>query len=77
MSSRRNASLVVAIGVASLAATSLAAMVATSELLAESITHPVPEEPDPPAPDLGRPGVIQVEPPDGGRAKPPGERSRA
>ncbi|HSK37546.1 MAG TPA: hypothetical protein VLA80_12490, partial [Actinomycetota bacterium] len=70
MSSRRNTSLVVAIGVASLAATSLAAMIATSELLAESITHPVSEEPDPPLPDVGRPGVIQVEPPNRGRAEP-------
>jgi len=43
VSSRRNASLVVAVGVASLAATSFAAMVATSELLAESISHPVAE----------------------------------
>ena len=40
VSSRRNTSLVVALGVASLAATSLAAMVATSELLTESITRP-------------------------------------
>ena len=77
MSSRRNTSLVVALGVASLAATSLAAMVATSELLTESITHPLPEELDPPVPDLGRPGVIQVEPPERRRAKPSGGRSRA
>lgn len=71
MSSRRNTSLVVALGVASLAATSLAAMVATSELLTESITHPLPEELDPPVPDLGRPGVIQVEPPERRRASRP------
>ena len=77
MSSRRSTSLVVALGVASLAATSLAAMVATSELLTESITHPLPEELDPPVPDLGRPGVIQVEPPERRRAKPSGGRSRA
>jgi hypothetical protein len=76
VSSRRNASLVVAVGVASLAATSFTAMVATSELLTESITHPVPEGLDPPVPDLGRPGVIQVEPPERGRAKRPGGRSR-
>ena len=77
VSSRRNTSLVVALGVASLAATSLAAMVATSELLTESITHPLPGELDPPVPDLGRPGVIQVEPPERRRAKPSGGHSRA
>jgi hypothetical protein len=63
VSSRRNATVVVALGVASLAATSLAAMVATSELLAESFDRPVSDRLDPPLPDLGRPGVIQVEPP--------------
>jgi hypothetical protein len=64
---RRNASVVVALGVAS-----LAAMVATSELLVESFAQPVAEQPDPPAPDLGVPGVIQVEPRAGGaRSLPP------
>lgn len=58
MSSRRNASVVVALGVAS-----LAAMVATSELLAESFDRPAADRLDPPMPDLGRPGIIQVEPP--------------
>jgi hypothetical protein len=53
VSSRRNASVVVALGVASLAATSLAAMVATSELLAESFDRPAADRLDPP--DLGRP----------------------
>ena len=76
VSSRRNASLVVAVGVASLAATSFAAMVATSELLAESISHPVAEEFDPPIPDLGRPDVIQVEPPRERRAKRSGGRPK-
>ena len=76
MSSRRNASLVVALGVASLAATSLAAMVATSELLVESFDYPVSGPVDPPVPNLGRPGVLQVEPPRQGRAKPPPGRSR-
>ena len=46
MSSRRNASVVVALGVASLAATSLAAMVATSELLAESFDRPAADRLD-------------------------------
>jgi hypothetical protein len=66
VSSRRNASVVVALGVAS-----LAAMVATSELLVASFAQPVAEQPDPPVPDLGVPGVIQVEPPGRGRATPP------
>jgi hypothetical protein len=70
VSSRHNASLVVALGVASLAATSLAAMVATSELLVESFGRPVPERLDPPfpglrppggpAPEAGRSGVVVV-----------------
>jgi hypothetical protein len=76
VSSRRNASLVVALGVASLAATSLAAMVATSELLVESFDYPVSGPVDPPVPNLGRPGVLQVEPPRQGRAKSPPGRSR-
>jgi hypothetical protein len=75
VSSRRNASLVVALGVASLAATSLAAMVATSELLVESFDYPVSGPVDPPVPNLGRPGVLQVEPPRQGRATPPPGRS--
>jgi hypothetical protein len=69
--SRRNASLVVALGVAS-----LAAMVATSELLVESFGRPVPEL-DPPFAGLGPPEVIQVDPPERKRAKPPPGRSRA
>ena len=63
MSSRRNTSLVVALGVAALAGTSLAAMVAASELLVESFGRPVSGRLDPPVPDLGRPKVIQVGPP--------------
>jgi hypothetical protein len=76
VTSRRNASLVVALGVASLAATSLAAMVATSELLVESFDYPVSGPVDPPVPNLGWPGVLQVEPPRQGRAKSPPGRSR-
>ena len=68
MSSRRSTSLVVALGVAALAGTSLAAMVATSELLVESFGRPVSGRRDPPLPDLGRPKFIQVEPPEPGRA---------
>ena len=71
MSSRRNTSLVVALGVAALAGTSLAARVATSELLVESFGRPVSGRLDPPVPDLGRPKVIQVEPPEPGRVGPP------
>jgi hypothetical protein len=74
VSPRRNASLVVALGVASLAATSLAAMVATSELLVESFGRPVSGRLEPSAPDLNGPGVIQVEPPERGRGKSPGGR---
>jgi hypothetical protein len=51
--------------------TSLAAMVATSELLVESFGRPVSGRLDPPVPDLGRPKVIQVEPPEPGRVGPP------
>ena len=54
--SRRNTSLVVALGVAALAGTSLAAMVATSELLVESFGRPVSGRLDPPVPDLGPQG---------------------
>jgi hypothetical protein len=55
VSSRRKTSLVLALGVAALAGTSLAAMVATSELLVESFGRPVSGRLDPPLPDLGRP----------------------
>jgi hypothetical protein len=58
VSSRRNASLVVALGVASLAATSLAAMVATGELPVESFDYPVSGPVDPPVPNVGRAGVF-------------------
>jgi hypothetical protein len=77
VSSRRKTSLVVALGVAALAGTSLAAMVATSELLVESFGRPVSGRLDPPLPDLGRPKVIQVEPPEPGRVGRPGGRSGA
>jgi hypothetical protein len=77
VSSRRSTSLVVALGVAALAGTSLAAMVATSELLVESFGRPVSGRLDPPLPDLGRPKVIQVEPPEPGRVGRPGGRSGA
>jgi hypothetical protein len=50
---------------------SLAAMVATSELLVESFGRPVPERLDPPFPDLRPPEVIQVDPPERERPKPP------
>jgi hypothetical protein len=77
VSSRRKTSLVLALGVAALAGTSLAAMVATSELLVESFGRPVSGRPDPPLPDLGRPKVIQVEPPEPGRVGRSGGRSGA
>jgi hypothetical protein len=77
VSSRRSTSLVVALGVAALAGTSLAAMVATSELLVESFGRPVSGRLDPPLPDLGGPNVIQVEPPEPGRVGRPGGRSGA
>jgi hypothetical protein len=77
VSSRRNTSLVVALGVAALAGTSLAAMVATSELLVESFGRPVSGRLDPPVPDLGPPKVVQVEPPEPGRVGPRGRRPGA
>jgi hypothetical protein len=52
-------------------------MVATSELLVESCGRPVPERLDPPFPDLRPPEVIQVDPPERERPKPPPDRSRA
>jgi hypothetical protein len=77
VSTRRNASLVIALGVGALAATSLAAMVATSELLTESFGRPVSDRLEPSAnPDLGRPDVIQVEPPERSRGSVPAGRSR-
>jgi hypothetical protein len=76
VSSRRRASLVVALGVAALAGTSLAAMVATSELLVESFGRPVSGRLEPSPPDLSRPDVIQVEPPGRARATVPPGRSR-
>ncbi|HEV3012680.1 MAG TPA: hypothetical protein VG499_05350, partial [Actinomycetota bacterium] len=76
MSSRRNASVVVALAVASLAATSAAAMVASSELLVESFGAPAPRRLDPPVPDLGTLGTIQVEPPKEEPTKRPAGRSR-
>jgi hypothetical protein len=55
VSSRRDTSLVVALGVAALAGISLAAMVATSELLVESFGRPVSGRLDPPVPTSAAP----------------------
>jgi hypothetical protein len=69
---RRSASLVMGLAVTSLAATSLAAMFATSQLLAESVDRPAPRRLQPLVPDLGSMGTIQVEPPSGPRSgRPP------
>ena len=55
-----------------LAVTSLAAMFATSQLLAESVDRPAPRPLQPLVPDLGSMGTIQVEPPGASRAgRPP------
>jgi hypothetical protein len=71
---RRSATLVMG-----LAVTSLAAMFATSQLLAESVDRPVPRRLQPLVPDLGSMGTIQVEPPSASRGgRPPaGGRSPA
>jgi hypothetical protein len=72
VSSRRSASVVVALAVASLAVTSLGAMVASSELLVEAVDRPARRRLDPLVLDLGSVGTIQAElPRDARPARPP------
>jgi hypothetical protein len=61
VSSRRSASVVVALAVASLAVTSMGAMVASSELLVEAVDRPARRRLDPLVLDLGSVGTIQAE----------------
>jgi hypothetical protein len=75
VSSRRSASVVIALAVASLAVTSLGAMVASSELLVEAVDRPARRRLDPLVLDLGSVGTIQAELPRDARAgRPPARR---
>jgi len=75
VSSRRSASVVIALAVASLAVTSMGAMVASSELLVEAVDRPARRRLDPLVLDLGSVGTIQAElPRDGRTGRPPARR---
>jgi len=75
VSSRRSASVVIALAVASLAVTSMGAMVASSELLVEAVDRPARRRLDPLVLDLGSVGTIQAElPRDARPARPPARR---
>jgi hypothetical protein len=77
VSSRRSASVVIALAVASLAVTSMGAMVASSELLVEAVDRPA-RRLDPLVLDLGSVGTIQAElPKDARPARPPARRPPA
>jgi hypothetical protein len=72
VSSRRSASVVIALAVASLAVTSMGAMVASSELLVEAVDRPARRRLDPLILDLGSVGTIQAElPRDARTGRPP------
>jgi hypothetical protein len=78
VSSPRSASVVVALAVASLAVTSMGAMVASSELLVEAVDRPARQRLDPLVLDLGSVGTIQAElPRDARPARPPARRPPA
>jgi hypothetical protein len=75
VSSRRSASVVIVLAVASLAVTSMAAMVASSELLVEAVDRPARRRLDPLVLDLGSVGTIQAElPRDARTGRPPARR---
>jgi len=75
VSSRRSASVVIALAVASLAVTSMGAMVASSELLVEAVDRPARHRLDPLVLDLGSVGTIQAElPRDARTGRPPARR---
>jgi len=75
VSSRRSASVVIALAVASLAVTSMGAMVASSELLVEAVDRPARRRLDPLVLDLGSVGTIQAElPRDARTGRPPARR---
>jgi hypothetical protein len=75
VSSRRSASVVIALAVASLAVTSMGAMVASSELLVDAVARPAGRRLDPLVLDLGSVGTIQAElPRDAPAGRPPARR---
>jgi hypothetical protein len=78
VSSRRSASIVIGLAVASLAVTSLGAMVASSELLVDAVDRPARRRLDPLVLDLGSIGTIQAElPRDARPPRPPARRPPA
>jgi hypothetical protein len=75
VSSRRNASVGIALAVASLAVTSMGAMVASSELLVDAVDRPAGRRLDPLVLDLGSVGTVQAElPRDEPAGRPPSRR---
>jgi hypothetical protein len=75
VSSRPSASVVIGLAVASLAVTSMGAMVASSELLVDAVDRPARRRLDPLVLDLGSVGTIQAElPRDAGPLRPPARR---
>jgi hypothetical protein len=78
VSSRRSASVVIGLAVASLAVTSMGAMVASSELLVDAVDRPARRRLDPLVLDLGSVGTIQAELPRDARSpRPPARRPLA
>jgi hypothetical protein len=78
VSSRRSASVVIGLAVASLAVTSMGAMVASSELLVDAVDRPARRRLDPLVLDLGSVGTIQAELPRDARSpRPPARRPPA
>jgi hypothetical protein len=75
VSSRRSASVVIALAVAALAVTSMGAMVASSELLVDAVARPAGRRLDPLVLDLGSVGTVQAElPRDAPAGRPPARR---
>jgi hypothetical protein len=75
VSSRRSASVGIALAVASLAVTSMGAMVASSELLVDAVDRPAGRRLDPLVLDLGSVGTVQAElPRDEPAGRPPARR---
>jgi hypothetical protein len=78
VSSRRSASVVIGLAVASLAVTSMGAMVASSELRVDAVDRPARRRLDPLVLDLGSVGTIQAElPRDAAPPRPPARRPPA
>jgi hypothetical protein len=76
VSSRRSASVGIALAVASLAVTSMGAMVASSELLVDAVDRPAGRRLDPLVLDLGSVGTVQAELPRDEPARRPPTRRR-